>query len=254
MPTTVRASLTVSTNGPEDVIRQPGVGAATSGLATRTILVASADRSLGRIVRRSLGDSEVKVVVTSDADRTIADLGDNGPSLVLADYEMTESRLAEILAHASANAVPVIVVCSDQDEVLQSLELGAGDFVMKPVSPRELALRVALHGLAGSRFARVTFISDGLSIDRSARRVLRDGETIDLTPLEYQLLEFLATRPGVTFTREELLATVWASSSEWQGTATVTEHVHRLRRELERDPSRPRWIITVHGKGYRFQP
>jgi two-component system alkaline phosphatase synthesis response regulator PhoP len=96
-------------------------------------------------------------------------------------------------------------------------------------------------------------LDDGLSIDTSARRALVDGETVDLTPREYQLLEFLASRPGVTFTREELLEAVWKSSSTWQNPATVTEHIHRLRRKLEQDPSQPRWIVTVHGHGYRFQ-
>lgn len=98
------------------------------------------------------------------------------------------------------------------------------------------------------------FLGDGLSIDTSARRVLVDGETIDLPSREYELLEFLASRPGVIFNREELLARVWGSSSKWQNPTTVTEHIHRLRRKLERDPSRPRWIVTMHGKGYRLQP
>lgn len=237
------------------MIKQPGAGAANSGLATRTVLVVSSDRSLGNTVRRSLGGSGFKVRATSDVDKVIVDLTNNGPSLVVADCETTEGRLGEILAQAgSANGVPVIVVGSRQDEVLQCLEQGAHDFIMKPVSPRELAGRVALHSLRGSRLARMNVFGAGLSIDRSARRVLRDSETIDLTSREYQLLEFLAKRPGVAYTREELLTRVWGSSSKWQDSATVTEHVHRVRRKLERDPSRPRWIITVHGKGYRFQP
>jgi len=223
--------------------------------SARPVVVVSADRSLAKTVKGSLTDSGVAIRVTSDVDDLIIDLREDAPSLVVADYEIAGDRLEEILAQAgSARRAPVIVVGTSHDEIRDCLDMGASDFILKPVSAEELGARAAFLGVGGSKRARIKFLSDGLSIDVSARRALVDGETVDLTSREYELLEFLASRPGVIISREELLVGVWGSSSKWQDPGTVTEHIHRLRRKLERDPSQPDRIVTVHGKGYRFQP
>jgi DNA-binding response OmpR family regulator len=75
-----------------------------------------------------------------------------------------------------------------------------------------------------------------------------------MTPKEYDLLAFLASSPRQVFSRQQLLQHVWSSSGEWQDEATVTEHIRRVRRKIEQDPERPRWIATVRGVGYRFEP
>ena len=87
-----------------------------------------------------------------------------------------------------------------------------------------------------------------------AREVEVDGKVVDLTPKEYETLAFLAASPRRAYSREQLLVNVWSSSAEWQGEATVTEHIRRLRRKIETDPDRPQWITTVRGVGYRFEP
>jgi two-component system alkaline phosphatase synthesis response regulator PhoP len=91
-----------------------------------------------------------------------------------------------------------------------------------------------------------------LEIDLAARAVRVGGEPVELAAREFDLLAFLAGRPGEAFTREQLLTNVWHSSADWQQRETVTEHVHRLRLRIEEDPSRPRWLVTVRGVGYRF--
>jgi two-component system alkaline phosphatase synthesis response regulator PhoP len=220
-----------------------------------SVLVVSADRSLGTTAKQSLGNGGVQITVIADVDQAITELQEGDLSLAIVDYEIAGAQCEELVARAeSANGVPLIVVVSRDAEIPQCLALGASDFISKPVSPQELAGRAAIHGVGESRRAGMRALGDGLVIDTSARRVTIDGETVDLASREYELLEFLASRPGVTFTREELLASVWRSSSEWQGTSTVTEHVHRLRQKLEPDPDRPRWIVTVHGHGYRLEP
>lgn len=236
-----------------DMSKQPE--AVTRGVAlVRGVVVVSADRSLAKTVEHSLGGSDVRIRVTADVDNAITELREGRPSLLIADGETAGGQLGGILAEArSRGGPPVIVVVSSDEEMTQFLDQGASDFILKPISAPELACRAALHGLRGSRRAPMKLLGDGLSIDMSARRVLVDGETVDLTSREYGLLEFLASRPGVNFTREDLLQAVWESSSEWQNPATVTEHIHRLRHKLERDPSRPRWIVTLHGHGYRFE-
>jgi DNA-binding response OmpR family regulator len=93
-----------------------------------------------------------------------------------------------------------------------------------------------------------------LEIDLECRDVLVDGDPVELTAREFDLLAFLASSPRQVFTRDQLLQQVWSSSSEWQDPRTIAEHVHRLRRKIEPDPSTPRWIQTLRGAGYRFTP
>jgi DNA-binding response OmpR family regulator len=95
---------------------------------------------------------------------------------------------------------------------------------------------------------------DGLRIDEQAREVSVAGNRIDMTPKEFDLIAFLARSPRQVFSRGQLLEQVWDSSPEWQDPSTVTVHVRRLRRKIESDPEAPRWITTVWGVGYRFEP
>ena len=94
----------------------------------------------------------------------------------------------------------------------------------------------------------------GLSIDTDVREVLVDKQVVALTRLEFDLLTHLAAAPRHTFSRGQLLSDVWHSSSDWQTVKTVTEHVRRIRQKIESDPAQPRWIRTVSGAGYRFEP
>ena len=94
----------------------------------------------------------------------------------------------------------------------------------------------------------------GLSIDTDVREVLVGGQVVELTRLEFDLLTHMATAPRHTFSRGQLLFDVWHSSPDWQTVKTVTEHVRRIRQKIESDPGKPRWIRTVSGAGYRFEP
>jgi DNA-binding response OmpR family regulator len=142
----------------------------------------------------------------------------------------------------------------EADRVL-GLGLGADDYVVKPFSPRELAARaqsVLRRTNPKPPTPRIEF--DRLIIDGATREVLVDGEAVALTPLEFDLLAFLARSPRQVFSRGQLLEHVWNSSSEFQDPSTVTVHVRRLRQKLEDDPNEPRWVTTVWGVGYRFEP
>ena len=93
-----------------------------------------------------------------------------------------------------------------------------------------------------------------LSIDTEVREVLVDKQVVELTRLEFDLLAHLAAAPRHVFSRGQLLFDVWHSSPDWQTVKTVTEHVRRIRQKIESDPAQPRWIRTVAGAGYRFEP
>jgi len=154
---------------------------------------------------------------------------------------------------------PIIMLTaktSDED-IIQGLTLGADDYVAKPFSPRELAARVngvLRRAAPRPEPERSTMEFDGLVIDSRSREVHRDGVLVELTPKEFDVLAHLASSPRRVFSRADLLRDVWQSSPDWQDPATVTVHVRRIRNKIEADPESPRWISTVWGVGYRFEP
>ncbi len=155
--------------------------------------------------------------------------------------------------------MPVIMLTAraEESDRVAGLELGADDYVVKPFSPRELAARV--NGVLRRATPKPAPTSDtleftGLVIDNRAREVRLDGELVEMTPKEFDVLAHLAASPRQVFSRADLLRDVWQSSPDWQDSATVTVHVRRIRNKIESDPENPRWITTVWGVGYRFEP
>jgi DNA-binding response OmpR family regulator len=133
--------------------------------------------------------------------------------------------------------------------------MGADDYVVKPFSAGELTARInSVLRRARPVAGKAESESDVLRIDPTAREAHVRGVLVDLTAKEFDLLAFLAASPRQVFTRAQLLDHVWSSSSEWQDTATVTEHVRRLRQKVEVDPEHPALLRTVRGVGYRFEP
>ena len=153
----------------------------------------------------------------------------------------------------------MLTALGDETDRLAGFEIGADDYVTKPFSPRELAMRVrsVLRRARGSglraAMADAGVIHDrDLSVDLSAHEVRLAGRLIQLTSREYDLLVFLMRNPRKAFTREQLLSEVWSWS--FGDTSTVTVHVRRLREKLEPDPTLPKRIVTVWGVGYRYEP
>ena len=183
------------------------------------------------------------------------------PDLIVLDVMLPEIDGYSILAELREREdIPVILLTARTEETdrLLGLKLGADDYVVKPFSPRELAARV---GTVLRRVGRPepsepaqSMEFDGLAIDGRSREVRVDGEVVDLTAKEFDLLSFLAGAPKQVFSRSQLLEQVWESSTDWQDASTVTVHIRRIRRKIERDPNEPRWIATVWGVGYRFEP
>jgi DNA-binding response OmpR family regulator len=156
--------------------------------------------------------------------------------------------------------IPVVMLTAlgDESDRLAGFEIGADDYVTKPFSPRELAMRVrsVLRRARGSGLPDIpdqgVIANQGLSVDMAAHEVRIGGNLIQLTSREYDLLLFLMRNPRQAFTREQLLSEVWGWT--FGDTSTVTVHVRRLREKLESDPTIPRRIVTVWGVGYRYEP
>ena len=180
------------------------------------------------------------------------------PDLIVLDIMLPGLSGLEVLRSIGPNKIPVIMLTArveESDRVL-GLELGADDYVTKPFSPRELVARVrtVLRRAQPSTDPGETLRFDDLVIVRPSREVTIGSQVVALTAKEFDLLAFLATSPRQVFSRSQILHDVWDSSPEYQDPATVTVHVRRLRHKIEVDPENPRWITTVWGVGYRFEP
>jgi DNA-binding response OmpR family regulator len=180
------------------------------------------------------------------------------PDLIVLDIMLPGLSGLDVLRQIGQNKIPVIMLTArveEADRVL-GLELGADDYVTKPFSPRELVARVrtVLRRAQPSTERMETLRFDDLVIERSSREVSIGTTVLALTAKEFDLLAHMATRPRQVFSRSQLLHEVWDSSPDYQDPATVTVHVRRLRHKLEVDPENPRWITTVWGVGYRFEP
>ncbi len=180
------------------------------------------------------------------------------PDLIVLDVMLPEvDGFAVLTRLRQTSSVPVILVTArtaEPDRIV-GLELGADDYVVKPFSPREVVALVR----SVLRRAHAPMVSDrlefdGLVVDGSSREVRLDGDPVELTPKEFDLLAYLAASPRIAMSRSTLLENVWDSSPYYQDPSTVTVHVARLRQKIERDPNQPRWITTVRGVGYRFEP
>jgi DNA-binding response OmpR family regulator len=227
---------------------------------TARILVIEDDPTVAEVVERYLTREGYRVSVERDGieglRRALAEL----PDLVVLDLMLPGLSGLEVCGRLRQEApVPVIMLTARSGEVdrVTGLELGADDYMAKPFSPRELTarvravLRLATGALETRPGAQVLRVGD-LEVDGTTREVRRSGAVVALTVKEFELLSHLMRHPRRAFRREELLESVWGFSSG--DTSTVTVHVSRLREKIETDPGSPRYVRTVRGVGYRFEP
>jgi DNA-binding response OmpR family regulator len=224
------------------------------------LLVVDDDPEVRGMLVRLLEVEGYKVTEATTGAEALDALAKSAPDLVMLDVMLTTENGFDILAAIRRTSeVPVILVTAkghETDRVL-GLKLGADDYVVKPFSGAELAARVGtVLRRSSTRATPPTGPLEfgDLTIDTLAREITVSGNLVETTAKEFALLAFLASSPRQVFTREQLLTQVWDSSSEWQDAGTVTEHIRRIRRKIEADPDTPRWVRTVRGVGYRFEP
>ena len=223
------------------------------------VLVVDDEPMVREVVTAYLERDGYRVQVATTGPEALDALRSAPPDLVVLDVMLPGVDGLEILRRVRADAdVPVILLTARTEETdrVLGLELGADDYVVKPFSPRELAARVR----SVLRRARPTdqqpsrLEFDGIVIDGTTRELSVAGEPIELTPKEFDLINFLAASPRQVFSRGQLLEQVWDSSMDYQDPSTVTVHIRRLRQKIEMTPADPRWLKTVWGVGYKFEP
>ena len=223
------------------------------------VLVVDDEPTVREIVAEYLRREGFEVCELDRGDTVVDSIERFRPDLVVLDVMLPGANGLDLLRAGRTGGVPVILLTARSEEAdrVLGLEFGADDYVSKPFSPRELVARVRTvlrraQGTPAAPAAAMTF--DGLRIDVRSREVTVADRSVGLTAKEFDLLAFMAATPRQVFSRAQLLEHVWESSPDYQDPATVTVHVRRLRQKIERNPDEPRWITTVFGVGYRFEP
>jgi DNA-binding response OmpR family regulator len=221
-----------------------------------TVLVVDDEPIVREVVIRYLRREGYETLEAADGLRARELLESHELSLVVLDLMLPGADGLELCRWIrSRSDVPVIMLTArgEESDRIVGLELGADDYVTKPFSPRELAVRVraVLRRATAPRTREKKLTFDGLAIDAVSREVTKGGEPLQLTAKEFDVLYFMASNPRRVFSREHLMERVWGYSAALD-TGTVTVHIRRLREKIEDNPSRPRFLETVWGVGYRF--
>ncbi|HEY0447597.1 response regulator transcription factor [Actinophytocola sp.] len=225
--------------------------------APSRVLVVDDDLTVRDVVRRYLELAGHQVALADNGEDALAWIARHEPDLVVLDLMLPGIDGLEVCRRLRAtSAVPVVMLTAlgEEENRIAGLQLGADDYVTKPFSPRELALRVSSvlrrSGAATSTPAPAALTDGDLRLDVAARSAFLRGAELSLTTREFDLLVFLLANPGEAFTRSQLLERVWGW--DFGDQSTVTVHVRRLREKIEQTPAKPTRIATVWGVGYRY--
>lgn len=222
------------------------------------ILVVDDEPAIRRTLRANLSARGYAVTAVETGEEALRQAAEQAPDLVILDLMLPGmSGLDVCRALRAESTVPILVLSARGEEraKVRALDLGADDYVTKPFGMDELLARVRalLRRPAGATSMAGTLRLDIFVIDLDARRVQRDGEPLDLTPREFDVLAYLMRNAGKVVTHRLLLAEVWGP--EYGGeTQYLRVFINRLRHKIEDDPAHPRHILTEPGVGYRFLP
>ena len=221
-----------------------------------TVLVVEDEIEIARIVRDYLRNAGFEVIVVGDGGSAVASVRSAKPDLLVLDLGLPGQDgldVAREIRRWSNTPIVMLTARGDETDRIVGLELGADDYVVKPFSPKELVARVRAvlrRSRTAARGDEIVRAGD-VEIDTGKMRVSVAGTSVELTPTEFQLLATLAREPGRVFTRSQLLDAVHGVAIESYERA-IDAHVKNLRRKIEPTPGSPRYVVTVHGVGYRF--
>jgi DNA-binding response OmpR family regulator len=227
------------------------------------ILVVDDDPEITKLLEKYLSNDGYDVSVASNGAGALSAASAAEPDLVILDIVLGNEDGREVLRELRLiSDVPTIFLTGRglESERIAGLKLGADDYMVKPFSLGEMSARIeSILRRSGANTSQHSIEAPNivygvLQINENTHEVRLAGDLIELTSKEFALLNFMASTPRQVYSRAQLLEHVWASSSEWQNEATVTEHIRRLRSKIEQDPDHPLWIKTVRGVGYRFEP
>ncbi len=226
-------------------------------MSTKKILVVDDEKLIVDSLRYSLRKEGYDVVVAHDGLEAIALARKEQPDLLVLDLMLPGIDGLEVCRTIRQESMlPIIMLTARSEEMdrVIGLEIGADDYLVKPFSFRELLARIRAALRRASYVAPAaeeTLAIGALSLDQASHRVLRHGQEVELTRKEYDLLRLFMERAGRVIPRNEIIDAVW--DTDWIGdTRTLDVHIRRLREKIEDTPSKPQYVQTVRGVGYRF--
>ena len=225
------------------------------------ILIIEDEESIADLEKDYLELSDIEVKIENTGDKGLQTALNEDFDLIILDLMLPGMDGFEVCKHIrEVKNIPILMVSAKKDDIdkIRGLGLGADDYMTKPFSPSELVARVKAHmarydRLVGSLQKTNDIVEiRGIKIDKTARRVWVNGEERTFTTKEFDLLTFLAENPNHVFTKEELFREIWDMDSIGD-IATVTVHIKKIREKIEFDTSKPQYIETIWGVGYRFK-
>ena len=224
----------------------------------QTVLIVEDEKNIVDILRFNLQKEGYATLEAFDGVTGLRLALDENPDLILLDLMLPEMNGFEVckLLRDKGRSTPVLIITAREEEKdkILGLDLGADDYITKPFSIRELMARVKANIRRAQPEPKGEALTFGrLSIDREKSSVTKDGEDLELTPREFELLSYLAVHAGKVFSRQELMERVWNYEGYVGDVRGVDVAIRRLREKVEDDPAQPRYIITRRGAGYFFQ-
>jgi phosphate regulon transcriptional regulator PhoB len=225
------------------------------------ILVVEDEPDISKLVSYNLTQERFKVLTAEDGEQALKVIQREKPNLVVLDLMLpglSGIEVCKILRDRPETAkLPILMLTAKAGETdrVVGLELGADDYLAKPFSPREMVARVRAilrrANIAASAEAPPAYDQGGLKIDFTTYEVFVRGKSVKLTLKEFELLRFLVQNPNRVLSRDQLLDRVWGGET-YVTPRTVDVHIRRLRKAIEKDDSKPKWILTLRGVGYKF--
>ena len=220
------------------------------------ILVVEDDMQIARNLRDYLEVAGFEVTAVGDGSAALASIRGDRPDLLVLDLGLPGTDgldVARELRRTSTVPIVMLTARGEESDRIVGLELGADDYLVKPFSPKELVARVraVLRRTSGTTAGAEVLRAGDVEVDLPKMRARVGGQPVDLTPTEFELLATLAREPGRVFTRGQLLDALHGVTLETYERA-IDAHVKNLRKKIEPEPGRPRYVLTVHGVGYRF--
>ena len=220
------------------------------------ILVVEDDMQIARNLRDYLEVAGFEVTAVGDGSSALASIRGDRPDLLVLDLGLPGIDgfdVARELRRTSTVPIVMLTARGEESDRIVGLELGADDYLVKPFSPKELVARVraVLRRTNGTAVGAEVVRAAGVEVDLPKMRARVDGRAVDLTPTEFQLLATFVRDPGRVFTRSQLLDALHGVTVDTYERA-IDAHVKNLRRKIEPEVGHPRYVLTVHGVGYRF--
>jgi DNA-binding response OmpR family regulator len=227
------------------------------------ILIVEDERAVARGLEFGLREEGFRVLLAETGEQALNFSRSYDPQLILLDIRLPDISGFDVCRQlrVEGKRMPILILTARDEELDKVLgfELGADDYVVKPYSLRVLISRIRAllrraYGELAVSSSGEKIVFDEIEIDLEYLEVRKGGKLIFLTPTEFRLLRYLVSHPNIPINRADLIESIWGYDSDIGSNRTVDVHIHHLREKLEADPANPRWIVTIRGFGYKFQP